>query len=141
MFNYIIYDIFEVVNIINDLIMENLKIKGLSGIILSSAEPERLANFYNNVLGIPLVLNRHGNMPEHWECDYNGIHYAVLKRKTNEQPNENIVLSFGVDDIESFVSANGIEIIHPVIDLGESGYVASFKDPDGNTLRLWMNKS
>jgi predicted enzyme related to lactoylglutathione lyase len=121
--------------------MENLKVKGLSGMIMSSAEPERLAKFYKEVLGIPLALNRHGNMPEHWECDYNGIHYAVLKRKANEQSNENIVLSFAVDDIENFVATHDIKLIHPIMDLGEGTYVASFKDPDGNTLRFWMNKN
>ncbi len=98
-----------------DIIMENIKVKGLTGIIMSSPEPERLANFYKKVLGIPLALNRHGNTPEHWECDYNGIHYALLKRKVNEQPNENIVLSFVVDDIESFVTTHHIKLIHPIM--------------------------
>jgi predicted enzyme related to lactoylglutathione lyase len=120
--------------------MNNLKVKGLSGVIMSSAEPERLAQFYHKVLGIPLELNRHGNSPEHWECDYDGIHFAVLKRESSEQPNGNVVLSFGVDDINEFVAAQGIKLIHPIMDLGNGGAVASFKDPDGNTLRLWMYK-
>lgn len=120
--------------------MENLSVKGLTGIIMSSPEPERLANFYKKVLGIPLELNRHGNTPEHWECDYNGIHYALLKRKVNEQPNENIVLSFAVDDIDHFVTTHHIKLTHPIMDLGEGAYIASFKDPDGNLLRFWMIK-
>lgn len=121
--------------------MENLKVKGLTGIIMSSPEPERLAKFYNDVLGIPLALNRHGNTPEHWECDYDGIHYALLKRKVNEHPNENIVLSFAMDDIESFVTTHNVKMIHPIMDLGEGAYIASFKDPDGNILRFWMIKN
>ena len=64
--------------------MKNLSVQGLSGVIMSSANPENLANFYNEVLGIPLKLNRHGNTPDHWECDYNGIHFAVLKRRATE---------------------------------------------------------
>ncbi|MDJ1469251.1 VOC family protein [Xanthocytophaga flava] len=121
--------------------MKNLVVKGLTGVIMSSAQPERLAKFYKDVLGIPLALNRHGNMPEHWECDYNGIHYAVLKGKENKQPNETIVLSFVVNDIESFVTAHNIQLLHPIMDLGEGAYIASFKDPDGNILRFWMNKN
>ncbi|MDJ1480943.1 VOC family protein [Cytophagaceae bacterium YF14B1] len=121
--------------------MKNLVVKGLTGVIMSSAQPERLAKFYKDVLGIPLALNRHGNMPEHWECDYNGIHYAVLKGKENKQPNETIVLSFVVNDIESFVTAHDIQLLHPIMDLGEGAYIASFKDPDGNILRFWMNKN
>ena len=121
--------------------MENLKVKGLTGIIMSSPQPERLASFYNDVLGIPLALNRHGNTPEHWECDYNGIHYALLKRKVDEHPNENVVLSFAVDDIERFIATHDIKLIHPIMDLGEGAFIASFKDPDGNILRFWMDKN
>ncbi|AUD02123.1 VOC family protein [Spirosoma pollinicola] len=121
--------------------METLKVKGLSGLIMSSPEPDRLVKFYQEVLGLPLALNRHGNTPDHWECDYNGIHYAVLKRKVHEQPNENIVLSFAVDDIERFITTYQIKLIHPIMDLGEGAYIASFKDPDGNILRFWMNKN
>lgn len=120
--------------------MANLQVKGLTGVIMSSAEPERLATFYRDVLGIPLALNKHGNTPEHWECDYKGIHYAVLKQRANPQANINTVLSFAVDDIEGFVMTHGIQLIHPIMDLGEGAYIASFKDPDGNILRFWMNK-
>ena len=108
---------------------------------MSSPEPDRLVKFYQEVLGLPLALNRHGNTPDHWECDYNGIHYAVLKRKVQEQPNENIVLSFAVDDIERFITTYQIKLIHPIMDLGAGSYIASFKDPDGNILRFWMNKN
>lgn len=121
--------------------METLQVKGLTGVVMSSAEPERLANFYREVLGIPLALNRHGNTPEHWECDYNGIHYAVLKQQVNMQATVNTVLSFAVDDIERFVTTHGIQLIHPIMDLGEGAYIASFKDPDGNILRFWTSKN
>ncbi|MBN8826382.1 MULTISPECIES: VOC family protein [unclassified Spirosoma] len=121
--------------------MDDVQVKGLTGVIMSSPEPDRLAKFYREKLGIPLELNRHGYMPEHWECDYNGIHYAVLKQKVHGQSNVNTVLSFAVDDIERFVTRHNIELIHPIMDLGEGAYIASFKDPDGNILRFWMDKN
>ncbi|GAB3711109.1 hypothetical protein GCM10027592_48360 [Spirosoma flavus] len=121
--------------------MDALRVKGLTGVIMSSPEPERLATFYREVLGIPLALNRHGNTPEHWECDYKGIHYAVLKQRGNTQANVNTVLSFEVDDIDRFVSTHSITLIHPIVDLGEGAFIASFKDPDGNILRFWMTKN
>ncbi|NIJ52653.1 VOC family protein [Dyadobacter arcticus] len=121
--------------------MENLRVRGLTGVIMSSPEPKRLVKFYKEVLGLPLELNRHGNTPDHWECDYNGIHYAVLPQTSSTQPNENIVLSFVVDDIQNFVSTHDIKLIHPIMDLGAGAYIASFKDPDGNILRFWMNKN
>lgn len=117
--------------------MNTKSVKGLTGVILSSPDPDRLADYYQKILGIPMQMNQHGNMPRHWECDYNGIHYAVLKGKQT-QPNENIVLSFAVEDINAFIADKGIQLIHPLLDLGGGAYVGSFKDPDGNTLRLWM---
>ncbi|MCX6213673.1 hypothetical protein [Spirosoma sp.] len=121
--------------------MNTRQVNGLTGVIMSSPEPERLATFYRDVLGIPLGLNRHGNTPEHWECDYKGIHYAVLKQKVLTQANVNTVLSFAVDDIEGFVRTHSISLIHPIMDLGDGASIASFKDPDGNILRLWMTKN
>ncbi len=118
--------------------MEKSRIKGLTGMIFTSAQPERLAKFYRNVLGIPMELNQHGNTSEHWECDYNGVHFAVLKGKEGGRANENIVPSFAVDDINHFITTHNIKLIHPIMDLGEGAYIASFKDPDGNTLRFWM---
>ena len=119
--------------------MKTTTVNGLSGVILSSPNPGVLAEFYSAKLGISMVLNRHGNTPNHWECDFNGIHFAVLKRPAGTTPNDNIVLSFGVDNIEEFVKEHGIQLAHPIMDLGEGAYIASFNDPDGNTLRLWMH--
>lgn len=84
-----------------------------------SPEPERLASFYREVLDIPLALNRHGNTPKHWECDFNGMHYAVLKQKVNAQANVNTVLSFRADDIEDFVRTHNLPLIPPIMDWGK----------------------
>lgn len=116
-----------------------MKVKGLSGVIMSSANPERLAKFYNDIMGIPMVLNHHGASPDHWECDYHGIHFAILESKTVEIPNKNIVPSFYVDDINQFIAENKIKSEEEIMDLGNA-FSIGFNDPDGNTVRLWMHK-
>lgn len=121
--------------------MKETTVNGLSGAILSSPNPEQLATFYKEKLGISMQLNRHGNTPNHWECDFNSIHFAVLKKPAGATANDNIVLSFSVDDIEEFVKEHNIQLTHPKVHLGEGAYIASFNDPDGNTLRLWMHTS
>src|SRR5471030_3314911 len=100
--------------------MEKMKVKGLSGIIMSSANPERLAKFYNDVIGIPMVLNHHGTSPDHWECDYRGIHFAILERKADEKPTNNVVPSFYIDDINQFISENKIKTDEEIMDLGNA---------------------
>ena len=119
--------------------MINIKVQRMTGLIMSSPRPEKLATFYRDIMGIPLELNSHGNLPEHWECDFEGMHYAVLKGKKNENVNNSYVPSFVVDDIEAFVLQNNLGMLHPLMDLGEGNFVGSIKDVDGNIIRLWMN--
>ena len=116
-----------------------MKVKGLSGMIMSSANPERLAKFYNDIMGIPLAINQHGQSPDHYECDYHGIHFAVLKLEKPQTPNNNVVPSFYIDDIDQFIAQNNIKLNDAVMDLGNA-FSAGFKDPDGNTVRIWMHK-
>lgn len=118
--------------------MKRHKVKTMTGLIMSSPRPEKLALFYRDVLGIPLALNTHGDLPEHWECDFEGIHYAVLKGKENPSGTNSYVPSFVVDDIEQFVAENNLKMLHPLMALGGGNFVGSIKDVDGNTVRLWM---
>lgn len=118
--------------------MEKIKVTRMTGLIMSSPYPEKLAVFYRDTMGIPLELNTHGNLPEHWECDFEGMHYAVLKGKKTENVTNAYVPSFVVDDIESFALQNHLGMLHPLMDLGEGNFVGSIKDVDGNVIRLWM---
>ncbi len=119
--------------------MEKLKVKGLSGVIMSSANPDRLAKFYNDVMGIPLEISQHGDSPDHYECDYHGIHFAILKLETPQPPNNNLVPSYYISDIDKFVSQNDIKLVGEIMDLGNA-LSAGFNDPDGNIVRIWMAK-
>lgn len=119
--------------------MEKQKVKGLSGVIMSSSNPGRLAKFYNDIMGIPMALNSHGTSPDHWECDYKGIHFAILDSKTVSKPANNVVPSFYIDDIDRFIADNNIQTDETIMDLGNA-YSIGFNDPDGNTVRLWMHK-
>lgn len=117
-----------------------MKVKGLSGIILSSSNPERLAKFYIDVMGIPMKLSQHGSTPEHWECDFRGIHFAILRTTKDGVKSNNITPSFYVDDIDKFVSLNNIQTDEITMDLGNA-FSLGFKDPDNNNVRLWMHKN
>jgi predicted enzyme related to lactoylglutathione lyase len=120
--------------------MEKMKVQGLTGLIMSSTNPEKLAMFYKEVIGLPLELNKHGNLPKHWECDFSGIHYAILKHRKGGT-SSNFVPSFAVEDINVFVEQHGLSMLHPLMDLGGGSYVGSINDVDGNTVRLWMTKN
>ena len=76
---------------------------------------------------------------EHWEC-YNNIHFAILK--ADEVFDRNLIVpSFIVEDIEKLVSEDDLTLEEDILALGEDSFVGRIKDPDGNRIHLWMNKS
>jgi predicted enzyme related to lactoylglutathione lyase len=110
----------------------------LTGIVMFSQAPERLAAFYRDTLGIPFELVQHGKLAEHIECEFNNIHFAILK-KAQINAKSNIIPSFAVNDLKSFLdelSQQGIEPLHPIIDIGEGKFVSTISDLDGNAIRL-----
>ena len=115
-------------------------VKGLSGLIFSSPDPVVLAGFYKHVLGIPLELRSHGDFDAHWECDFDDVHFAVLKEGESTGQYSPLVPSFHVNDIEDFVREHGLVLSYPVMDLGEGSFIGEVNDPDGNPIRLWMHK-
>ncbi len=116
------------------------KTNGLGGLIFESPNPDRLASFYKETLGLPLELRTHGGLYEHWECDYNNIHFAILKASEVFDGNR-IVPSFIVEDIEKLVSDHNLTLEEDILPLGRGSFVGRIKDPDGNRIHLWMNKS
>lgn len=114
--------------------------KGLGGLLFSSPNPNRLADYYKNVFGLPLQLQTHGGLYEHWECDFNNIHFAILKAE--EVFDGNLVIpSFIVDDIEKFIAAHKLVLEEDILPLGGGSFIGRITDPDGNRIHLWMNKS
>ena len=123
--------------------MEPFKTTGLGGVIFSSQDPDRLAKFYREVIGLPLELNSHGGLQEHWECDFQGIHFAVMAPWGGEgqrEPSSAIIPSFVVADIQAFIDHHKLQTLHPIMKLDEGKYVVTIADVDGNAIRLWMDE-
>jgi len=115
-----------------------MTVQHLAGIIMFSPDPERLASFYREALGIPFEIQQHGQIREHLECEIWNIHFAILK-KAETHPGSNIAPSFRVSDLEDFLaqlSQKGLKPLHPMIDIGEGKRVSSIADADGNMIRL-----
>lgn len=54
-----------------------MSINGLVAVLLISPEPERLARFYSDVVGLPFESEQHDVAPPHWGCDVGGVHFAI----------------------------------------------------------------
>lgn len=108
--------------------------------IVSSADPDRTAAFYRDVIGIPFSRNRHGGLQEHWECDHNGIHFAILPPWGGGSDHARMIPSFEVEDIEGFLREHQLKPQHPIMRLDAGKYVVTITDVDGNVIRLWMDQ-
>ena len=111
----------------------------LIGLISTSPNPDAMAEFYRSVFGIPYELNQHGNLQPHYECDQDGIHYAILKGPRPAGPGA-VVPSFQIDDLDSFLAnleKRDIRPLHKIMDLGDGPRVSTIADPDGNHVRLF----
>ncbi len=109
----------------------------LSALTFQSDEPARLAEFYRREIGLPLELNRHGTVQEHYEGLFNGVHIAILR--AGARLGGPIVPVFRVRSLEASASAlrsRGADVVLKPLTLGEGKCVAAFADPDGNVFRL-----
>jgi predicted enzyme related to lactoylglutathione lyase len=114
----------------------------LSGIILTSTDPARLAHFYRDVLGVPLTTEQHGDSAPHWACELGDIHFAI--HAAADHPAEPtgagaIKLAFMVFDLNALVaslSERGVALCYPPEDFGEESRITAIHDPDGNLIEL-----
>ena len=115
----------------------------LSGVVLVSQDPERLVAFYREVLGVPLVEERHGDAAPHWGCELGDVHFAI--HPVEDYPEDGatgaggVKLAFMVFDVGQFagwLESQGIELCYPPTPLGSESLVTAVRDPDGNLIEL-----
>jgi catechol 2,3-dioxygenase-like lactoylglutathione lyase family enzyme len=114
------------------------RLQFLSAILLTSREPARLTEFYRDVLGLPLVEERHGKVPPHWGCELGDVHFAIHPRHEAPAPGP-IRLAFWVFDLETFargLERRGVPLRYPIRELGPTSLITAIVDPDGNEIEL-----
>ena len=52
-------------------------IEFVSAVLIVSEDPARLANFYREVVGVPLQDEAHGTTRQHYGCNLGDIHFAI----------------------------------------------------------------
>ncbi|HEY6538040.1 MAG TPA: VOC family protein [Candidatus Dormibacteraeota bacterium] len=114
------------------------RVEFLSAVLLTSREPDRLAAFYRDLLGIPLKAERHGESEQHWGCELGDVHFAIHPSSDRPGPGP-IRLAFWVFDLEAFadrLEQAGTKCRYPIQQLGEGSLVTAVEDPDGNEVEL-----
>ncbi|CAN5473011.1 hypothetical protein BH10BAC5_BH10BAC5_12630 [soil metagenome] len=105
---------------------------------LPSNDPGKLKEFYSKVFG--WNYQQWGNeeyfLTQTGDKSEPGIEGAIMKKKHPDQP---VVVSMNVENLDKSiedVNANGGEIVVPKMAIPTMGYLAYFKDPDGNILGM-----
>ena len=113
-------------------------VTGVIGVTFWTGDLERMYNFYNDVLRLPLH-SRHEDFIafELGEVRFNvGLHNEVSGQSKDPF---RFMPHLGVDDIfaeHQRLESMGVEFIRPPEQEHWGGWIATLKDPDGNILQL-----
>jgi predicted enzyme related to lactoylglutathione lyase len=114
----------------------------LSAVIVTSPDPERLADFYANALGVPLVPEQHDEDLPHWGATLGQLHFAI--HHVDDFPEHrasgagSVVIALAVDDLDEVLTRlreHDAQPLYPARDLGWTRMTA-VHDPDGNLVEL-----
>jgi predicted enzyme related to lactoylglutathione lyase len=105
---------------------------------ISSDEPEKAIEFYKKTFG--WEFQKWEGPMEYWlimtgDKNQPGID-GGLGRKSPENLDKNVIDVDDVDEALNKVEANGGTILRPKMAIPGVGYIAYFKDPDGNIFGL-----
>jgi predicted enzyme related to lactoylglutathione lyase len=113
-------------------------ITGVVGVTLWTADLERMFRFYHDILRLPLH-SRHEDFIAFQLGDVRfnlGLHDRV--QGASQDPFR-VMTHLGVDDIHQEYQRlldEGVEFIRPPEQEHWGGWIATFKDPDGNILQM-----
>ena len=111
---------------------------GVIGVTIWTEDLERLVKFYRDTLGLPL-RGRHGDFVN-FEWGIMRLNLGLHDRVTGPARDPfRIMISFGVSDIHDEyrrLSGQGVQFIRAPVQEFWGGWVATFLDPDGNTLQF-----
>ena len=118
-------------------------IKGIAGVIIWTANVERLGGFYRDVLDMKPVSQRDGFMA----FQFGDLRLTISTHSEVDDGAKDplrIMVNLAVDDIHSEyqrLRRKGVEFLREPEKEHWGGYVATFKDPDGNVLQLLQQPS
>lgn len=107
---------------------------------------ERAKNFYDAVFGFDLKFHDMGPMRMAWFTMIEGVPGApgaLIKMEGYTPSEDGIRIYFTAPDIEETLakaSANGGHILQPKTSIGEYGFIARFKDTEGNHIAIHSRK-
>ena len=116
------------------------KVSGIGGFFFRASDPDGLARWYEDNLGIDPVPTSYGGRA--WEQEAGTTVFAAMSDAMDSfgGPQTTWAMNFRVTDLDGMVEqlrAAGIEVrVDP--ETYPNGRFASLNDPEGNPLQLWQ---
>ena len=120
---------------------ERVTVDGIGGVFFRSADPGKLAAWYQTHLGIDLVPTDEAGSP--WVQQAGPTVFAPFPADTDYfGPNtaQAFMLNFRVADLKGLIaqlSADGVAV-EPIQEMMPIGWFARLYDPEGNPIELWQ---
>lgn len=116
------------------------RVTGIGGLFFRSQDPEALAGWYEEHLGVLRVPTSYDAMP--WQQEAGPTAFAPFDESTDYfgSPDKVWVINFRVRDLDAMVEqlrAAGIAVDVDT-ETYPNGRFASLKDPEGNPIQLWQ---
>ena len=117
-------------------------IRNLSGVIIWTDNLEKLAYFYQEVLGLEPHSVRENFIAFRWKINDQEIRFSIGKHSSVRGGNTDrfrFMTNFDVDDIKQIATnlkSKGVEFLREPEQEHWGGWVATFEDTDGNILQL-----
>jgi glyoxylase I family protein len=115
----------------------------IAAVLLFSDEPEELAGFYREALGVPLRRIRVPDADTHWACDLRGVYFSIWPASevvTRIGESHRGGVAFHVNNVErefERLKALGVRVEFPPRRTA-LGKIARLRDPDGNPFELFQ---
>ena len=103
---------------------------------LPAQDLARARRFYSEKLGLEPVEEREGGL--RYRC---GSGEFALFKSAGSASGDHTQMGWEVDDIDAslgVVEANGGSTVRPKEPVGDVGWAAYFRDPEGNVLGMWQ---
>ena len=110
----------------------------ITAVILTSNDPERLAEFYRDVLEVPIELEDHGGV-KHYGCELGELHFAIHPApKGTRSGSGTVAFGLQVFNLDAFLKKLTSAGVNPLFPPGDRGFakMTAINDPDGNMIYL-----
>ena len=113
------------------------RVLGIGGYFLRSADPDALAAWYRDCLG--LAADEHGL----WRPEPGPTVFATFERDTDYlgSPEQRTMLNFRVRDLDAMLAQlrdAGADVAEETQDMDGVGRFGWVTDPEGNRIELWQ---